>query len=192
MKALVVFTHPNPKSFNKAILDTVTSELQKKNAEVRVKDLYAMNFNPVLSGSDFQQLIAGQVPQDIATEQADITWADTIIFIYPIWWWGQPALLKGWIDRVFSHGFAYQQNEQGVVGLLKNKKSLVITTSGSDEATWDQTAAAQAIKRVIITGTLNFSGISDVTYKNLFSVPVVSDADRQGMLAEVQKLISAL
>lgn len=192
MKALVVFTHPNPKSFNKAILDTVTSELQKKNAEVRIKDLYAMNFNPVLSGSDFQQLIAGQTPQDIAAEQADITWADTLIFIYPIWWWGQPALLKGWIDRVFSHGFAYQQNEQGIVGLLKNKKALVITTSGSDEATWDQTAATQAIKRVMIAGTLNFSGISDVTYKNLFSVPVVSDADRQGMLAEVQKLISAL
>ncbi len=192
MKALVVMAHPNPKSFNKGILDTITGELQKKNSEVRVKDLYAMNFNPVLSGSDFEQFQAGKAPQDIAAEQADITWADTLIFIYPIWWWGQPAILKGWIDRVFSYGFAYQQNEAGIEGLLKNKKALVITTSGSDEVIWEQTKAADAIKRVMFAGTLNFSGITDATYRNFYAVPTVSDSDRQAMLEEVKKLISAL
>lgn len=102
MKVLTIFAHPNPKSFNRAVLDTVTGELRKKNAEVRVKDLYAMNFNPILSGSDFEQLLAGKVPDDIAAEQADVTWADVLIFIYPIWWIGQPAILKGWLDRVMT------------------------------------------------------------------------------------------
>ncbi|MBO8168078.1 MAG: NAD(P)H-dependent oxidoreductase [Thermoanaerobacteraceae bacterium] len=192
MKVLTIFAHPNPKSFNRAVLDTVTGELRKKNAEVRVKDLYAMNFNPILSGSDFEQLLAGKVPEDIAAEQADVTWADVLIFIYPIWWIGQPAILKGWLDRVFCHGFAYKTTDEGVVGLLKGKKALLITTSGSDEAAWKQIGVMEAIKTVMVTGTLNFSGITDVTYKNLYGVPYVSDAQRKGMLEEVKKIISDL
>ena len=192
MKALVVFAHPNPKSFNKAILDTVTGELQKKNAEVRVKDLYASNFNPILSGSDFEQFLSGKVPEDIAAEQANVAWADTLIFIYPIWWVGQPAILKGWIDRVFSYGFAYQVTDEGAVGLLKGKRARVITTSGSSEEIWGQVGALEAINTVMITGTLNFSGITDASYKNLYGVPYVTDADRQAMLEEVKKIIAGL
>jgi len=119
MKALLVYAHPNPKSFNRAVLDTVTGELNKKGAEVRVKDLYIMNWNSTLAASDFEQMMSGKTPDDIAREQADVTWADTLFFIYPIWWSSHPAILKGWIDRVFSFGFAYHMTDKGPEGLLK-------------------------------------------------------------------------
>lgn len=192
MKALVVFAHPNPKSFNKAILDTVIRELQQKNAEVRVKDLYASKFNPVLTGADFEQFQAGKVPEDIAAEQADVSWADTLIFIYPIWWVGQPAILKGWIDRVFSYGFAYQVTEEGPVGLLKGKLARVITTSGSSAEVWGQIGVLEALNTVTITGTFNFSGITDAVHKNLYSVPTVTDAERKAMLEDVGQIIRSL
>lgn len=192
MKALVVFAHPNPKSFNKAILDTVLAELQNKNAAVRVKDLYASKFNPILTGEDFEQFQAGKVPEDIAAEQADVSWADTLIFIYPIWWVGQPAILKGWIDRVFSYGFAYQVTEEGPVGLLKGKLARVITTSGSSAEVWGQIGVLEALNTVTITGTFNFSGITDASHKNLYGVPYITDADRKAMLEEAGQIIRSL
>jgi len=84
MKTLVIYAHPNPKSFNAAIKDTLVEELTNKGHEVRVRDLYEMNFNPILSGRDFEQMQSGNMPQDIAEEQKHITWADTLILVYPV------------------------------------------------------------------------------------------------------------
>lgn len=72
-----------------------------------------------------------------------VSWADTIIVIHPIWWWGAPAILKGWVDRVFSHGFAYTYGPKGPEGLLAGKKALVFTSSGSDENQWKADDAAR-------------------------------------------------
>lgn len=192
MKALIVFAHPNPKSFNRAVLDTVTGELNKKGAEVRVKDLYAMNWNPVLSASDFEQMFSGKTPDDMAREQSDVTWANTLLFIYPIWWFSHPAMLKGWIDRVFSFGFAYHLTDQGPEGLLKNKKAVVITTSGSDKNTAEQSGLLSTIKTSTVDGILGFTGITDVKHKNLFAVPYVDDDARKKMLEEVKEFVAGL
>lgn len=190
MKALVVFAHPNPKSFNRAVLDTVTAELKKKGAEVRVKDLYATHWNPILAASDFEQLLGGKTPEDIAREQGEVTWADTLFFIYPIWWYSHPAILKGWIDRVFSFGFAYTMTDKGPEGLLKNKTATVITTSGGDRATAEQNGLLASIKATMVNGILGFSGITDVRHRNLFAVPYVDDTARKKMLEEVGKFVA--
>ncbi|MFX4261055.1 NAD(P)H-dependent oxidoreductase [Pelotomaculum propionicicum] len=192
MKVLIVYTHPNPMSFNHAILETVRGELAKKNAHVKVKDLYAMKWNPILSGSDFEQMQAGKTLQDTAQEQADVTWADTLVFIYPIWWFSHPAVLKGWIDRVFSFGYAYHMTENGPSGLLANKRAVVITTSGADEKKAGQDGLLDAIETTMIKGILGFVGITDARHKNFFAVPYVDDEARRKMLEDVKEYIAEI
>jgi len=119
MKYLIVYAHPDSKSFNHAILETISEELKKKKKEFKVRDLYKIGFNPVLSTKDLSEIQKGAVPQDIKREQNYISKADTIIFVFPIWWSSMPAILKGYIDRVFSLKFAYDITEDGVMGLLK-------------------------------------------------------------------------
>ncbi len=191
MKSLIIYCHPNPQSFNHAVLETVSRELQPKG-EIRVKDLYQMNWNPVLGPSDFEKLFSGQANPDVAQEQNDIRWADLLVFIFPIWWNDRPALLKGWIDRVLSAGFAYQMTAEGVQGLLGGKKALVITTSGGDQKTMEDTGILAAFKSTVVQGTLNFCGINDVTYKNCFAVPAVSDEERKKYLEEITALVKKL
>ena len=128
MKYLIVYAHPNPKSFNHAILETISGELQKKKKEVKVRDLYKIGFNPVLSIKDLSAIEKGAVPKDIKKEQNYISKADTLIFIFPIWWSAMPAMLKGYIDRVFSLKFAYDITADGVIGLLKGKKVFIVST----------------------------------------------------------------
>ena len=135
MNALVIYAHPNPLSFNAALATVVEEELQKKGAEVNVKDLYGMDWNPVLSEDDFRSFHTGKLPEDISSEQNDVKQADFIVVIAPVWWYSVPAILKGYFDRVFSIGFAYEYTKTGSRGLLTDKKALVITTSGADEQT---------------------------------------------------------
>lgn len=192
MKALVLFAHPNPKSFNAAILETVKEELGKKEAEVRVKDLYAMDWNPVLSAADFQRMLSGQMSEDIAKEQAGVAWADMLIVVCPIWWHTLPAILKGYIDRVMCQGFAYKYTETGPVGLLESKRAAIITTSGADANTAKQSGMMESIKRSIVNGIFGFCGFQDARYINLYAVPQVTDAGRKRMLDEVRDFIRSL
>lgn len=189
MKVLVVYSHPNPKSFNAAILGTVKDELGKAGAEVKVKDLYAMNWNPVLSGSDFEQFSSGKLPSDIAREQADVSWADLLIFISPIWWYTVTAMLKGYVDRVMGHGFAYEYTETGPRGKLTDKRALLITTSGADEKTARETGMLDALNTTLVQGIFNFCGFKEAKCKNCFAVPFVSDDDRRRMLEEIREFV---
>lgn len=191
MKVLVVFSHPNPRSFNAAILDVVKEELEKKGAELKIKDLYAMNWQPILSASDFQQLLSGKVPADIAAEQADVLWADLLVIISPIWWYSVPAMLKGYIDRVLLQGFAYRHTASGPEGLLKGKKALLLTTSGADEHTAKITGMMDSINTSLVEGIFNFCGFAEAKYKNSFAVPLVSDEIRKEMLEDIRNFVQA-
>lgn len=115
------FRPSHSKSFGKGILDEVVKASVDKGAEVRIKDLYELGVDPVLKPADFAALQNGKVSDDIAVEQEQIKWADVITFIYPVWWAGVPAILKGYVDRVFSNGFAFRNTTAGPEGLLKGK-----------------------------------------------------------------------
>ncbi|MGR6836904.1 NAD(P)H-dependent oxidoreductase [Syntrophomonas erecta] len=190
MKALVVYSHPNPMSFNAAVAKVVQEELEKKQFQVKVKDLYAMNWNPVLSAQDFEGFHTGNIAEDIKKEQADVASADLIVMIAPVWWYSVPALLKGYIDRVFSIGFAYKYTSTGPQGLLAGKKALVITTSGADEKAAKDTHMLDAVYTALVQGVFGFCGFDKYEYKNFFAVPTVSDAERKQMLTETRELIS--
>jgi NAD(P)H dehydrogenase (quinone) len=194
MNTLVVVAHPNPASFNKSgILETVKKTLAEKGNEVRVRDLYELNFNPVLSSSDFAGFQSGNIPADIKVEQEHIKWANNIVLIAPIWWIGRPAILQGYYDRVFSFGFAFTVGEQGAVGLLKNEKALVINTAGSPEFVYDGWPnSKELLARPTVEGVLAYSGIKNVQQVQFFGVATSTLEQREEMLAKVADAVNAL
>ena len=188
MSHLVIYAHPNPKSFNAAIKVQLVAHLQSKGKEVTVRDLYQSGFNPVLSGNDFTQFLQGQTPPDIAKEQDFIRKADRIILIFPIWWFNMPAILRGYIDRVFSRGFAYDYVDGAIKGLLPGKKVCIINTTGGPQEAYEQFGYHEAIKTLMDNGIFAFCGMTVVLHKYFYAVPTVTDQARKQMLAELKKL----
>ncbi len=188
MKVLVVYAHPNPESFNHAILERFVEGLQSKNHEVEILDLYAQGFNPLLSATDLASLQAGETPADIQSQQAKVARAEGLAFIFPIWWSSMPAILKGWIDRVFSLGFAYAFREEGPVGLLKQQKALLITTSGGDQAFFDHSGIQKAIQMTIDLGIFGFTGIPKIQHEFFYNVVQIDPATREAYLQEAYSL----
>ena len=142
MRALVVYCHPRPDSFNAAVRDVVLSKLQAAGAETRLRDLYTEGFTPVLQPRE----LAGYL--DCPTNRAsvddhcrDVQWCDTLIFVYPTWWYGLPAMLKGWLDRVLLPDVAFLmpdgRNATIRPGLLHITRFGVFTTCG---ASWGLSA----------------------------------------------------
>lgn len=191
MKVLVVYTHPNPKSFNHALLEEVRAGLTEAGHEVKVKDLYALGFKTSLDGEDFGQILQGKTPDDVLREQADILWAEGLVLIYPVWWFSAPAALKGWIDRVFLNGFAFEFGPQGPRGLLKHGKALVLNTTGGEESGYEKMDAKAMILRPVTDGTLSFCGIPSVAAKTFFGVTTATEEVRKAMLAEARALAKA-
>ncbi|RMH80373.1 MAG: flavodoxin family protein [Acidobacteria bacterium] len=183
---LIVYAHPNPKSFNHAIKDRVRQVLESKG-HVEVRDLYELSFNPILSSRDFETLLSGGVPLDIALEQDYIKKSELLVFVYPIWWTGMPAILKGYIDRVFSYGFAYAERDGQLVGLLTDKKVIIINTLGASELDYVPSGMEECLKKTTDLGVFNFCGMQVLKHIFLYSVPTVSHEERVNMLDRVQK-----
>jgi NAD(P)H dehydrogenase (quinone) len=185
MKHLIVYSHPNIASFNHAIKETLVRVLKEKRQDVRVRDLYALHFDPVLKADDFETLLAGKVPGDIAIEQDHVRWADQLTFVYPIWWARMPSIASGYIDRVFSKGFAYDYTATGPVGLIPDKKVFMINTLGAPFSTYEQAGLFKSMEHLIDKETFRFCGMEMVGHKYFGSVPTVTDEDRKKMLEEV-------
>jgi NAD(P)H dehydrogenase (quinone) len=191
MNALVIYAHPNPQSFNGAVAQAVKDELEKKGTQVKFKDLYAMKWNPVLSQDDFKGFHNGNIPADLMAEQADVNWADVIIMIAPIWWTSVPAILKGYIDRVFSLGFAYEYTPTGPRGKMGGKKGLLITSSGADEPSAQANGMIASLKRTLLDGFYGFCGFSEYKHQNCYAVTTVKDEDRRKMLGDIRELVKS-
>ncbi|MFA5094784.1 MAG: NAD(P)H-dependent oxidoreductase [Candidatus Omnitrophota bacterium] len=188
MKYLIIYTHPNPKSFNHAIKEKIETKLKNEGNEVEIRDLYALGFDPVLKGADFVAFKAGKTPDDIKREQDHIKSSDTIIFIHPIWWFGQPATLKGYIDRVFSYGFAYISDKGILKGLLTDKKAVIINTTGGTEDDYRNNGYKDALAKTMDIGIFSLCGIKVILHKFFHAVPAVSNDEREKMLLELDSI----
>jgi putative NADPH-quinone reductase len=133
-RALVVYCHPLEESFVAAVRDRVLVGLATGGAEVRFTDLHAAGFDPGFTATDHaNHLVAGTDPS-LESHAEDLQWCDTLVLVYPTWWSGQPAILKGWIDRVLMNEIAWTLPEGAarIKPLLTNiKKLVVVTTHGS-------------------------------------------------------------
>ncbi|MCP3097928.1 NAD(P)H-dependent oxidoreductase [Myxococcus sp. K15C18031901] len=123
MNILIVYAHPEPRSLNGSLKDLAVRHLTAQGHRVQVSDLYAMDWKAVADGDDFQghdsreRLFYARASKtafssdtqraDIAVEQEKLRWAQALVFQFPLWWFSMPAILKGWVERVFAYGFAY-------------------------------------------------------------------------------------
>jgi len=132
MHHLVVVAHPAEDSFTMGLTRAYAAELEKLGHSQQTYDLYRMGFNPVLAASELMPVAADRpVSADVVQAQDDIRAADALTVIYPLWWLSMPAMMKGYIDRVFARGFAYEARNGIVRGLLAGRKTVLITVSGA-------------------------------------------------------------
>lgn len=151
---LIVHAHPEPKSLTSALKDIAVEKLSARGHTVKVSDLYAMGWKAVADEDDFTEphnpdrlmyiaesrdaFAAGTQSPDIAAEQEKLLWADAVLLSFPLWWFGMPAILKGWFDRVFAYGFAYGVGVHGGErwgdrygeGTLMGRRAMVIVPIG--------------------------------------------------------------
>lgn len=135
-KALVVYCHPSEQSLVAAVRDRVVTGLTAGGAEVRLTDLYADGFDPAFSASEWANHLEPGTDPSITSHADDLQWCDTLVLVYPTWWSGQPAMLKGWIDRIWVNGVAWELPEGAnrLRPLLRSlRRIVVVTTHGSSK-----------------------------------------------------------
>jgi len=164
MKHLIIYAHPNPNSLNNYLKNTLLAHLDQENHEVIVRDLYQLGFNPILSLEDMAGQRSGLVANDVKQEQDFIAWADCITFIHPIWWTGLPAILKGYIERVFSYGFAYRYDQGIQKGLLTGKKTVIINTHGKSKEEYEAIGMDKALRLTSDKGIYTYSGLEIIEH----------------------------
>lgn len=134
MKTLTVYAHPNVEGHCSTILKNVETELKERKEKYEILDLYKIKFDPVLHEDELYSSGKKKEYPDVKQMQKKIKESDNLIFIYPIWWNNYPAILRGFIDRVFVSGFAFRYEKKlgnmVPVGLIKGKKATIFTTSG--------------------------------------------------------------
>lgn len=146
VNVLIVYAHPEPTSFTAALKNTAVQALQRNGHTVEVTDLYAEGFNPVAGRDDFMTVANAErfhyqseqehaskshgFAPDIVREQGRIDRADLIVFLFPLWWGGVPAIMKGWFDRVCAYGFAYADGKRYEHGYFKGRRALMALTTG--------------------------------------------------------------
>ena len=177
MQVLIVYAHPEPESFNGAMFHTAVAALTEAGHTVATSDLYAMDFDPVSDRHNFTEphnpdYLKLQLEEMHATEArtfapaleaeiAKLEAADLLIFQFPLWWFGLPAILKGWVDRVFAMGRAYGGGHIYDTGVFRGKRALVSTTTGGPAAAYlpdGFNGDIMGILRPIHRGILEFVG----------------------------------
>lgn len=152
MNALIVYCHPEPKSFNATLKDVAKTSLENLDYSVTVSDLYAEKFDAIeqqshyeaRANSDFFAPLAEQrhasstmtLTKDVEREIGRLQQADFVIFQFPLWWHAQPAMLKGWFDRVFVSGGLYSSTMRYNHGVFKGKKAICSVTTGAPAETF--------------------------------------------------------
>lgn len=185
MRYLIILAHPDTKSFNKVIADTIKNNLTAPGNEVILHDLYAENFNPLLSIEEIKRKFS--FDEDIQRYSIELSRADHIIFIHPDWWGQMPAILKGWIDRVFRQGTAFEYDgpdfeEKQKIALLTGKIATVIITT-------DRNPETMLIKNYWEKDILSYCGIEDTEILIHFSTRTAGSKERKKI---IERIISRL
>jgi NAD(P)H dehydrogenase (quinone) len=158
VNVLIIHAHPEPRSMNGSLKRFAVQHLEEAGHAVQVSDLYAMNWKPSLDAADFpkrradapfdpaldsqQAFESGEQREDIEAEQRKLLWADAVILQFPMWWFSMPAILKGWVERVYAYGFGYGVGEHSSTrwgdrygeGTMRGKRAMVITSTGGWES----------------------------------------------------------
>jgi len=178
-KTLLILGHPDKNSFSGEISKQYLASAKKAGKEIKVLNVIDMKFNPV----EQQE----KTEKDIIKAQELITWADHLVFVFPIWWGNMPALLKGFFDRVFMSGFAFKYlKKKGWAKLLKGKTSRIITTMNTPILVYK--IFFQNPLKKNLKGILWFCGISPVKYTFFSPITRAGEGQRKKYLMQVRKI----
>ena len=210
MNVLVVFAHPEPDSFSAALKETARRVLEEQGHRVDVSDLYAMRWNPSLGADDFRDRVdplfldlsreqehaheIGGHSGDVAREQARIAVCDLLLFHFPIWWFSMPAILKGWVDRVFSRGFAYSAGRKYETGHFSGKRAMLCVTTGTAATLYEPGGVDGDLLNVlwpIHNGILRYTGFEVLPPFAAWMPGRVAAEEREGYLDAYEQRLAA-
>jgi len=221
-KILVIHAHPEKKSFNSSLKNCAVEHFKKQGSEVKVSDLYAMGFNPVggphdfiaLSNPDFFKYQMEQVnafeknlfAPEVKIEMEKLLWCDTLIFNFPLWWFGLPAILKGWVDRVFAMGFCYGAGkgiyDNGIFSTSakasvdkKDKTAFCIITTGGPEMAYGKSGKNGDLENILYPihhGMFYFVGMNVKAPFISFSPARITQEERVSELEKLEKFLEDL
>jgi len=190
VRHLIIAAHPNRKSFNHAVVETYMSALSERGHRVECRDLYANKFNPVLSARDLAGVSRGQVASDVRKEQVAVRRADVLTLISPLWWSGFPAILKGYLDRVFCAGFGYVIKRGEYLPGLAGKKGVIVTTTAASTDELESRGTLRAIRTIYDEGLMQFCGIELLRHLYLSSIgPDMNRTEAEKRLAGVRRFV---
>ena len=167
MHALIVTAHPDPESLSHAIAARVGEgvSLSGPGNSFEIADLAAEGFDPRFTTADLAvHRTHAPPPADVVAEQARIDRADALVLVYPVYWWSMPGLLKGWIDRVFANGWAYDEGpDTKLVKKLHHLRVHLVAIAGADMRTYARHGYFGAMKTQIDHGIFDYCGARVVT-----------------------------
>ncbi len=192
MKTLVVTCHPDPASFTAAIAERVVAAIQGRGDETRVTDLYQEGFDPLFTAAERRRHLDPGADPAVADYAADLQWCQRLVLVYPTWWSGQPAMLKGWIERVWVRDVAFDMppHSNRMHARLHNVRRLVaITTHGSSK--FINAVEGEAGKRMV-TRTLRAvcHPLARTTWLAMYGVDTSTDQQRRAFLDRVGRKLS--
>ncbi len=159
MHVLAVFCHPDHDSFCGALLQRFVAGAEAAGHEVEVADLYREGFDPVMSLRDLQQFDGVEMPPEILAEQARVEQCDALCLVFPLWWWSLPAMLKGWLDRVWSAGWAYQWERDPEGSLLQPRPCTLLVPAGASAEMMAGHDYDKKIEQLWRYGILDYCGV---------------------------------
>lgn len=190
MKHLVVICHPRRKSFTQTIGRRYAQALEALGNDVVIRDLYRLHFDPVLGESELVDAEKRRVPSVVRREQRQLAEAGAIAFFYPLWWAFMPAMMKGYIDRVLSAGFAYDIKNDEMVPRLSGKKALIFTSSAADMAYLRRSKQWRSMRLLEEDNILSLCGIELIEHVHFASVmPDLSKRSLEKHLAIVAEAV---
>ncbi len=195
MNALVVYGHPHAGSFSAALRDQVVGALEAGGHQVTLIDLWAEGFDPRLSAEEVRTHRAGiEARPAVATHAAALRAAELLVFVYPTWWGGPPAMVKGWLDRVLCAGVAFElpDGADRVTPLLRHiRRLVVVTTYGSSR--WINALQGEPGRRTFNRGLRTLCARRlRVTWLGLYRMDRNGDADRNAFLERVAEELGGL
>lgn len=187
MKTLVIYTHPYDGSFNKHVLDTVCDIRKQQGNEVDVIDLYNDDFDGIMRGSDLRVFAKGEYFDPKAEDYMNrLKAADEVIFVFPVWWYGMPSMLKGFFDKVLLKGHTYTQDEnKNMKGLLNVKKSAVFTTANITKEI--MSFVGDPIEKTLTGGIFSMVGIENTEWIHCPTVHL--EEARTNFMSEVSEYL---
>jgi len=189
MRVFVVLAHPKTDSFNAAVCAALCTGLRAAGHEFDVADLYGEGFDPVLRGPELDTLGTNRPLADVAGYQERLRKAQALALVFPTWWFGTPAILKGFVERVLQEEFAFRFISGGRVrGLLPQRKALVISTTGVRASWYRMFHFGRPLEQTLGEWTLKSCGIRRVRHVVFHDVVNCGDAARLRYLERAQQL----